>query len=335
MHQDWQTRIAMQNVALQEWIEEEVNKTHGELDAQTRRMASQFTRYGLVVSDEYFPGPSQPNFSMTLRPTDWKHFLVAVLPVASLDHGESFVDKRSFPNGYGSSREGTDLSASESVQAVRGNLPSSGNASCACDAANFYKNPATPQDPFFSAAKTFMSWASESAFPSSADFPGGHLPKLLESRKTSTINDDPQGKKVTQIEHFIELTEDLVAEDKRNSPIDSRPSLVTELHRARMHELLRREKAAGAVGVSTSKRTEAGICIANAKDAEPAVDATPVSGRWSSGPPLLEQGISGKAPFVETVADAPAELQPEKVLVDKSDTTGVAPRRSRWGRKDR
>merc|ERR1719343_431630 len=101
MHRDWDDRILPRNPGLQAWDREDKWKTHGELDAHGRKMASQFTRYGLVVSDEYFPGPALPERSMGLRPKDWEHFRKEVLPVASLDLGDVFIDRRHLPQGFG------------------------------------------------------------------------------------------------------------------------------------------------------------------------------------------------------------------------------------------
>jgi len=259
MHREWDDRIVSRNPALQEKL-----KTHGELDAQGRRMALQFGRYGLVVSDECFPGPSKPDFAMALHPADWEHFQAVVLPVAPLDHGEMFVDRRHFPEGYGPSWDASVLPASSarSTELFTGlsartsetagwvmehSPPPEGGSYCLCSSWDRYANPSTPCDPYFTAAKTFMTWANENSFPSARDFPGGRLPKLLESTATSTIHDDPNGKRLTQAEQMFEMTDGagqgMLAADAKRSAIDARPSTVTELHRVWMHELLRKQQA--------------------------------------------------------------------------------------------
>eukprot|EP00928_Gymnodinium_smaydae_P080789 TRINITY_DN64414_c0_g1_i1.p1 TRINITY_DN64414_c0_g1~~TRINITY_DN64414_c0_g1_i1.p1 ORF type:complete len:777 (+),score=88.65 TRINITY_DN64414_c0_g1_i1:113-2443(+) len=319
MHRDWDDRILPLNPGLLEWDREEKWKTHGELDAQGRRMASQFTRYGLVVSDEYFPGPSGPTFDMALRPKDWARFQTEVLPVASLDHGEAFVDRRHFPDGYGSCwetctsvvprEETNDLSELAAWIKCKSPTPPKGQY-CTCSRYCFYRQPAMPHDPYFRAIKTFMSWSSENSFPSPADFPGGKLPKILESIATSTINDDPGGKKLTQTEHLFEQTEGLgqglAVSDEKRSAIDSRPSKVTELHRARMQRI----QAKLAAGVP---------------DEAPKVTETPVT-RNKDKPWSTEDTVPSKV--VDVIKHEPKTSPPGEI-----ETGGAAPRRSRWNRK--
>merc|ERR1712187_418281 len=82
-----------------------------------------------------------------------------------------------------------------------------------------------------------MAWASQRSFPSAADFPGGKIPKTLESRATSTINDDPHGKKISQTEYLmVQIDGPSMSATEKRTAIDSRPSPITELHRAWMHE---------------------------------------------------------------------------------------------------
>ncbi|CAK0798361.1 unnamed protein product, partial [Prorocentrum cordatum] len=271
MHEEWESRICAQFPALTAWDAQEVSKTHGVLDADGRAMARQFGRYGLIVADEYFPGPSRPTFDMELKPTGFEPSRVA-LSVAALDHGETFVDRRSFPGGYSAPWRATaqpaapdagaesgpvvdaqaqpGRNASEAMRAAFAGLPANDGPYCECADWDFYVSPATPQDPFFEAIRTFGQWAGEAGFPSRADFPGGRLPQVLESRKSSTINDDPQAKggSLTQAEYLRCMVDDQANSaarvEERSAPIDARVSDVTELHRARMHESLLRERPA-------------------------------------------------------------------------------------------
>mmetsp|Transcript_40429 Transcript_40429/g.116221 ORF Transcript_40429/g.116221 Transcript_40429/m.116221 type:complete len:771 (-) Transcript_40429:38-2350(-) len=328
MHRDWEQRLVPQHPGLQEWDEEEVRKTHGELDAEGRRIAHQFSHYGLVVSDEYFPAPARPAFSMQLRPGDWQHFLSHMLPVASLDHGEAFIDRRSFPHGYespasrkGGARPGDVQPLAGRISegmavALAGDRNSTEGPWCACGHADAYAKPATPHDPYFAAAKTFMAWSAERSFPAASDFPGGRLPKVLESTAFSTIRDDPTGgRRQTQVEHLLEMTEGpasgaLVADEKR-SAIDSRPSAVTELHRARMHEVLERGKAPATASAVAARSV--GLC--------PRPAAAGVAVAATGGPPA-------PPPIARDLGGEPARSAPPP---DSGGAGGA--RKSRWGRK--
>merc|ERR1712046_567138 len=72
---------------------------------------------------------------------------------------------------------------------------------------------------------------------------GGKLPKILESKNTSTISDNPNGKRMTQSEHLLfSIDSSLNSLDEKRAAIDSRPNSLTELHRTRMHETIRTKK---------------------------------------------------------------------------------------------
>lgn len=262
MHREWDDCLVPHYPFLQEWPREERQKTHGELDIEGRRIASQFNKYGLVVSDEFFPGPALPEFEPFLKPDNFEQFVAEILPVAALDHGEHFVDRMHHPDGYGELSAGAALAHASTVVAQRrrssettsllaesSGLPA-GAGYCCCRRGDRYANPAAPLDPYFTAAKTFMSWAENSGFPRDRDFPGGRLPQLLERKATSTIRDDPNGKRQTQVEGLMEKTDSsgrgAFGVDAKRSAIDSRPSAVTELHRAHMQELMEQARVSGA-----------------------------------------------------------------------------------------
>jgi len=317
MYRDWDDCIVPRNPGLQEWDREEKWKTHGELDATGRRIASQFSRYGLIVSDEYFPGPAVPAFDIALRPKDWEHFQAVVLPVAPLDHGDSFIDRRHLPHGYGESCDTKPLARrwadakscssqvsarfSESTALLVQKLELVDRLQfCLCDARNRYVMPAEPRDPYFSAAKTFSSWASENSFPSLDDFPGRVLPKILESTATSTIHDNPGGKKMTQAETLFELTGSGDSSvDVKRTAIDSRPSQITELHRTLMHEVSRKLQLSKVKATDTGTKRDEG-----------------------SQPENAELQLAQRA---TRIAIAPSNEH-------KDESEVIAPRRSRWNR---
>jgi len=81
LHKEFLEELLPVFPGLGKWPREEVDKSHGEISE--KRSVRDFYVYGCIVSDEWFPGPPKPDFSISLAPSQPPQ------PVASLREGPS------------------------------------------------------------------------------------------------------------------------------------------------------------------------------------------------------------------------------------------------------